>query len=152
MPGFTRVAARVHEASKEFPTDTIIERVENAAGYTTYREVQVALPSGATLVKADLLAILYIENEGGNGFEINLSLYFRKGTETPTAVFAASPGVSVPAAQYSITPWVAVFDVSSIVDDPAAKYSARFNLTGVGTVNNVRCITGYILRVYYKMG
>lgn len=151
MPGFTRVAARVHEASKEFPADTGIERVTNATGYTTYRQVQAALPSGATLVKADLLATLNIENEGGNGFEINLSLYFRKGTESPTAIFAASPGVSVPATQYSITPWVGVFDVSDYVDDAAAKYSARFQLTGVGTVNDVRCLTSYVLVLYYKM-
>ena len=138
--------------SEEFPSGTDIETITNATGNTTYREMQADLPEGATLVKADLLAFIYATNLGTNDFAINLSLQFRKGTEAPTAIFAASPGFSVPATQYSITPWVGVFDVSSVVDDPSAEYSARFNLTGVGVVNDVRCLTGYILRLYYKMG
>ena len=138
--------------SKEFLGETGIETITNATGPTTYREMQAALPPGATLVKADLLATMHATNLGTNGFTINLTLQFRKGTETPTAIFAASPGFSVPASQYSITPWVGVFDVTSIIDDPSAKYSARFNLTGVGTVNDVRCLTGYVLVLYYRMG
>ena len=31
-------------------------------------------------------------------------------------------------------------------------YSARFTLTGVGTTNDLRCLTSYVLVLYYKMG
>lgn len=140
------------EAAKEFPADTGIETITNASGYTTYREVQAVLPEGATLVKADLIAIMQAINLGTNGFLINTTLQFRKETETPTAIFAATPGFSVPDTQYSITPWIGVFDVSDYVDDSSAKYSARFNLAGQGTTNDIRVLTSYVLVLYYKMG
>ena len=142
---------RVAQFSKEFPADSGIETITNATGYTTFREMQITLPEGAVLVKAYLFALMHAINMGTNGFTINTSLYLRKNTGGPTAIFAASNSFSVPATQYNITSWSGIFDVTNHVDDLSAKYSARFSLTGQGTTNDIRVTTGYILVVYYRL-
>ena len=163
MPGFSRIGAtaqKIPDFCREFPSGMGIETLTLDNGtptdYTSYREMALDAPAGAVLVKANLLALLYAMNLGTNGFAVNMSLQFRKGAGTPVNLFAASPGFSVPAVQYSITPWVGSYCVSiapkNVVDDLAATYSARFTLTGVGTTNNLRCLTGYVLVLYYRMG
>lgn len=117
---------------------------------TTERTITVALPSGATIRRVSLLALVTVMNNTATAHKIDVTVQGRKGAGGWNNYFDEDDCVGFGAVDGATTILTAVQDVTALVD-AAASYGFRLTVNQSGGANSVHYTTQYILLVTYRM-
>jgi hypothetical protein len=116
---------------------------------TTERTIAVSLPTGASIVRAMLGALVVAVNRSTNAQDIDVDVKGRLGAGGWTTFFSKTDVMSLAAVDKASIGIVALQDVSSLVT-AAGTYGFKLTVT-LSSANTVRFLTQYLLQVTYKM-
>lgn len=134
----------------KFPSAEALDAIAvTAATDTTERTITVALPTGASIVRAMLAAFITAMNNAAAAQKIDIDVKGRKGAGGWNTYFSQDDVIGFPAADGATTGIVPLQDVSALVD-VAASYGFKCTITQ-SSANSVRYTTQYLLIVTYKM-
>jgi len=141
---------KIMEHEIEFPSAEALDDI-NAIVYTatTERTITVASPTGATIRRALLLAVITIMNNSANAQKIDIQVQGRKGAGAWTTYFDQTDCVGFPAVDGATTSLVALQDVTALVDTAGA-YGFQCQVRN-SVAQSVRYTTEYLLVVTYRM-
>jgi len=141
---------KIMEHEIEFPSAEALDDI-NAIIYTatTERTITVALPTGATIRRALLLAVVVAMNNTANAQKIDIQVQGRKGAGGWNTYFNQTDCMGFGAVDGATTSLVAVQDVTALVD-VAATYGFQCQMRN-SVAQSVRYTTEYLLVVTYRM-
>ena len=134
----------------KFPSEEAFDDIAAVGDQTTTEvEIIVALPPGAAIVRAMLLADVTIMNDTATAHKINLDVDARPQGGAWANYWTVDTVVGFPAADGATTGITCSVDVSALVN-AAATYGFRFTINQSGGANSVHYTTQYILIVTYE--
>jgi len=138
------------EQEIEFPSAEALDDI-SATGEqtTTEKTITVALPSGASIVRALLVAMVTVLNDSETAQKIDVTVKGRKGSGGFSDFFSQDDVVGFGAVDGATTFLVTVQDVSALVD-VAATYGFQLSVNQSAAAS-VRYTTQYVLVITYKM-
>lgn len=141
VPKQVEVSFASDEAQDEISTDTATD--------TTARTVEVSLPSGATIKRALLVAVVVARNGSANTQNIGLNIQARPSGGSWTSVFNKANCIGLPNAEGAAVALAIPQEVSSIVTEPGT-YEFKTTVTQ-SSANPVTYTTIYVLIIAYEM-
>jgi len=115
---------------------------------TTEKTITVTVPSGATIIRATLIALITAMNNSANAQTIDIDVKGRKGSGSWNTYFTEDDIIGFGAITGATTGIPAVSDVSSLIDG-AGTYGFKCTITQL-SANSVRYTTQYILIVTFR--
>jgi hypothetical protein len=141
----------VMEHEIEFPSAEALDDIAlTGEQTTTERTILVGLPTGATIRRVSLIALITAMNNTANAQKIDITVQGRKGAGSWSDFFSQDDVIGFPAEDGATTDLVAVQDISALVDE-AMSYGFRVSVNQ-SVAESVRYTTQYILAVIYRMG
>jgi len=116
---------------------------------TTERTITVTLPTGATIRRVFLLAVITAMNNTVNAQKIDVTVQGRKGAGGWNNYFSQDDIVGFGAVDGATTSMLAIQDVSALVNEAVA-YGFRLSVNQ-SSANSVRYTTQYVLLITYRM-
>jgi len=116
---------------------------------TTELSITVSLPSGASIVRAMLVAFITAMNNTPTAQKIDIDVLGRVAAGAWSTFFSQDDCIGLPVADGATTGLVAMQDVSALVT-VAGTYGFKCTITQ-SSANSVRYTTQYLLIVTYKM-
>jgi len=116
---------------------------------TTEREITVSLPSGASIVRASLIAYIVAMNNTANTQKIDIDVKGRKSGGSFSTFFSQDDCIGLPNVDGTTVSLMTSQDVSSLVTEEGT-YGFKVTVTQ-SSANSVRYTTQYILIVTYKV-
>jgi len=116
---------------------------------TTERTITVTVPSGATIKRAMLVAVVIALNNTATAQKIDVDVKGRKVSGAWSTFFSQDDCMGFGAIDGATTSIVAVQDVSALVDE-SATYGFKCTITQ-SSANSVRYTTQYVLIITYEV-
>lgn len=116
---------------------------------TTEKEIVVSLPTGASIVKVMLAALITVMNNTANAQKIDVDVKGRVSGGSWSTFFSQDDCLGFPAADGATTGFVPTQDVTTLVTG-AGTYGFKLTITQ-SAAQSVRYTTQYVLIVTYKM-
>jgi hypothetical protein len=116
---------------------------------TTERTITVTLPSGATIRRVLLIALITAMNNTANAQKIDLTVQGRKGTGAWNNFFSQDDCIGFGAVDGATTSLATVQDVTSLVD-ASGSYGFRFSVNQSAD-KSVRYTTQFIIALTYRV-
>lgn len=156
MPGITpprglsSAKAAATEYEIEFPSADVLDDIAATGDQTTTeRTITVSLPTGATIRRAMLLAIVTAMNDSANAQKIDVTVQGRKGSGAWSNFFSETDCIGFGATDGATANLVASQDVTALID-ATTSYGFRLTVNQSGA-NSVHYTTQYLLVVTYRM-
>jgi len=134
----------------KFPSPAITDEINTTTTtYTTEEPITVALPSGASIVRAMLAVFITAMNASANTQKIDIMVEGRVAGGTWYSYFLQLDCLGLPNVDGATTGFVPLNNVSNIVTG-GGTYEFRVAITQ-SSANSVRYTTQYLLIITYKM-
>jgi len=144
------IKTNIQEIEKGFPSISALDDISSTGDQnTTEKTITVSLPSGASIVKASLLALITAMNNSENAQKIDLEVHGRKGDGGWSTFFSQDDVIGFGAVDGATSCFCAVQDVTSLIDEETS-YGFKF-VINQSSANSIRYTTQYILIIVYKM-
>lgn len=152
VPGlFSAGAPTAMEQEIEFPSAEALDAIAlTGEQTTTERTITVALPTGASIRRVLLVALITVMNNTGTAQKIDVTVQGRKGAGSWSDFFSEDDCIGFGAVDGATTSLVAVQDVSVLVDE-AETYGFRLSVNQ-SAEQSVRYTTQFVLVITYRIG
>jgi len=117
---------------------------------TTEKEVTVALPPGASIIRASLIASITAMNNTANAQKIDVDVKGRPSGGSWTTFFSEDDCIGFGTVEGATLSVIAIQDVSDLVTAEGT-YGFKCTITQ-SSANSVRYTTQYVLVVTYRVG
>ncbi len=139
------------EQEIEFPSAEALDAIAlTGEQTTTERTITVALPTGASIRRVLLVALITVMNNTGTAQKIDVTVQGRKGAGSWSDFFSEDDCIGFGAVDGATTSLVAVQDVSVLVDE-AETYGFRLSVNQ-SAEQSVRYTTQFVLVITYRIG
>lgn len=141
---------KIMEHEIEFPSQEALNDIAlTGAQTTTECTITVSLPTGATIRRVLLLAVITAMNNTSTEQKMDVTVQGRKGAGGWSNFFSQTDCIGFGAVDGATTSLVALQDVTALVD-VATGYGFRLTVNQ-SAANSVRYTTQYLLVVTYRM-
>lgn len=141
---------KIMEHELEFPSADVLDVIAATGDQTTTeRTITVSVPTGATIQRAMLLAVITAMNDSATAQKIDVTVQGRKGSGSWSSYFSETDCMGFGATDGATTSIVPVQNVTALVD-AATSYGFRLTVNQ-SAANSVRYTTQYLLVVTYRM-
>jgi len=146
-----QLANAQHET--EWSSVAVVQQVANAAAVAlTAGQITPTYPTGATRVRAILIATIHAANQAANAHHIDFKIEGQKaaGGYGDLLDLTAQDSLGLVALDAAADGWCGAIDVTALVDTSAAAYDFRFQVDSdnAGAVNYT---TSFVLVLVYTM-
>jgi carbon monoxide dehydrogenase subunit G len=132
-----------------FPSAEAVDAIAvTAATDTTEKEITVTLPSGASIVRATLMANITAMNNSANAQKIGVDVKGRISGGSFSTFFSQANIMGMGAVDGATTGLVAISDVTALVTT-AGTYGFKCTITQ-SSANSVRYTTQYVLIITFR--
>jgi len=144
---------KVYEFETGFPSASATDTIPNATGGvdTTERTITPSMPSGATRIRVELIAIITILNNSATAHKIDIDVKGRKGAGAFQTFFSQDSVVGFGNTDGATVEKVITQDVTSLVDtiDGATTYGWKLTVKS-SAVGSLKVTTMYAMIVTWR--